>query len=186
MTIRKIVEKNLLKDLAGIAMEYEEPCDRVPDIKKHCKSGRYSHADPVAPKTGLNCRRYCTRDRLEKAWFTLPDRISWVDFCIAHLQPIDFYAIDEDGNEFPNFADQKSIREWTIIYDLSDAKNCKDEVDLISVIDRNFPLDGRTRKESVLMEDSFGSRTGLWGVQDVLVSRPENYILVVQSAGYNK
>ena len=184
MTIRSNLEKNLLKDLANIAFEYDEPCDRVPDIKEHCAAGQYIHANPTNDKQGLNCRNYCTRGRkIEKFWKTLPTEIGSIGLCIGGLEPIDFYGTDLKGNVFPDIPGVDTLKgkdflEWTIVYDLSNITDCSPGPwDIMSIVDKHFRLGTSVEKEFSVIN----SKGEDWVLDRVTFSRPENYILVVQS-----
>ena len=189
MSIRAEISKNLLlKDLANIALEYDEPCDRIADIKKHCTLGQYIHANPTNDKQGLNCRNYCTRGRkIEKFWTLLPTMIEGSRFglCIDNLEPIDFYGVDTKGNVFPDIPNINTLTgidflEWTIVYDLSNITDCDVGLtDVREMLDEYFGLGSSSSTE---MEISVTDSRGVdWVLDRVTISRPENYILVVQS-----
>lgn len=193
MSIRKELQKTLLSDLANIALEYDEPCDRIADIKEHCSAGQYIHANPINTKQGLNCRNYCTRGRkIEKFWKSLPTMIGTRGlWCIGDLEPIDFYGVDTKGNEFPNIPNINALTagtdfsEWTIVYDLSNINDCSSGLpwgglswDVQLLIDTHFRLGTSVEDKYSAVIDSNGID---WVLDRVTFSRPENYILVVQS-----
>ena len=187
MSIRSELKKNLLPDLANLAFEYDAPCDRVNDIKEHCSAGQYIHANPINTKQGLNCRNYCISGRkIEKFWSALPTmiRIPSLGLCFENLEPIDFYGTDFKGNVFPNIPNVSTLTggnflEWTIVYDTSKALVCSSSfLDAQSMINEYFRLGSSVEKEIMAIDDS---RNIEWDSDRVTISRPENYILVIQS-----
>ena len=102
----------VIKDLQGLIEDYDEPCERVFDIKEQCRQGRYRHKNPLDSTIKLNCREYCTRTRRARANDNkIPTNIKLSRDVIIR----DMKLIDNDGFN-------------TFVYDISNAKGDIDDV----------------------------------------------------------
>ena len=142
-------------------------CERIRGIDNYCRQGIYRIAN-----LNLNCRAFCTQNFQGNK--DIPTMIEILGlFCIDNLVPIDFY-----GNR----------NQWTAIYDLQQATNCKNGASIEQVLDKYLPLETVIviNSDRVVMSvmDQIPKPSPLESMsrKQVRLTRSADNILVVQQA----
>ena len=144
----KTLEKKFPLPLLDIITSYDEPCSRVPDIEKRCNVKMYNYMDRET-RQEINCKTHCL-DNYSTIWDKLPNSIEvgHPRICIDHLKAIFFDGITKDGRqvenmrpEIVNLLEGNDFKRFTIKYDLSNARNCRERgsEDLNKMLDRELP-----------------------------------------------
>ena len=148
-----------IKDLKNIIEDYDEPCERVPDILRRCLKGRYRPPDPLDSKRQLNCRKFCTKTFNKDGLLTqyVPRNVTLYkkldSVTLKNMELIDYDEVDLDGA--------------FIIY-IFDITNAVISGDIDNIIPVNSHL-----KQAV---PGFGQVA-----RESLVERPESDLLVITS-----
>ena len=104
--MKRQLDPLFIKDLSNIIEDYDEPCERVPDITRRCLKGRYRPMEPSSDsKTNqkqLNCRKFCTSEFKEnKVTQFIPRSVTMYkngdSVTLKGIKLIDYVEVDLDG-----------------------------------------------------------------------------------------